>query len=162
MCNIRKHIQYVTHRVLQHEISNQINSRCTNENIKCLPRCGEEYRASHKVYCGHIQALVNQNVNTRDSGCGGRTNTTVGVCQPCSRITRGCDSDLTAVFVLPPQPESWDLPGVPVPLLYATCSFTNFKTEKLRSLTQDVAGSVKTSAVTDWHIDEMSVCRSHE
>jgi len=38
----------------QHDVSNQINSRCTNEDIKCLPRCGEEYRTSHKVYCGHI------------------------------------------------------------------------------------------------------------
>jgi len=41
----------------QHDVSNQINSRCTNEDIKCLPRCREEYRTSHKVYCGHIHTI---------------------------------------------------------------------------------------------------------
>ena len=35
-----------TEYCIQHDVSNQINSRCTNEDIKCLPRCGEEYRTN--------------------------------------------------------------------------------------------------------------------
>ena len=46
-----------TENCTHHDVSNQINSRCTNEDIKCLPGCRKEYRTSHKVNCGHIHTI---------------------------------------------------------------------------------------------------------